>query len=120
MRPVHSGESSGRIRDMTHAATATQLAPHIVSRPGVRGGRPTLDTIAITVDVIAVAHERLGMSVEDLVEQYEVTRAQVYAALTYYLDHKAEIDARIKDDELRAEKFAAEHPPDMRNRVESL
>lgn len=83
----------------TSPADVTVLAPHIVSRPGVRGGKPVLDTIAITVDIIAIEHELHGMTVDDLVREHEITKAQAHAALAYYYDHKAEIDARIEREE---------------------
>jgi uncharacterized protein (DUF433 family) len=91
-------------------AQETFLAPHIVARPDVRDGKPTLDTIAITVDSIAVWHERMGMSVAEIVGNYDVTPAQVHAALAFYLDHKAEIDRRIEDGEMEAARLRAQHP----------
>lgn len=93
------------------------LAPHIVSRPGIRGGRPTLDTIAITVDLIAVWHEQTGMSVEEIAEEYELTLAQVHAALAYYYDHREEIDRRIAEEEAVHEAWVKQHPSLLRARL---
>jgi len=43
------------------------------------------------VDVLAALHNH-GWTVEDFVEQYDLTPAEVHAGLSYYYDHKDEID----------------------------
>lgn len=76
-----------------------------------------LDTIAITVDILAIEHELHGMTVDDLVREHEITKAQAHAALAYYYDHKAEIDARIEREEAEAERLAAKHPSLLRGKL---
>lgn len=66
------------------------------------------------VKVIEIALERLahGSSVEDIVEQHRglISLAQVHAALAYYYDHEAELNAEIErqlasSDQLRLESL---------------
>ena len=79
----------------------TTLDQHIEVTPEVCGGRPRLAGRRITVQHIAVQHERLGRSVDEIASEHDLTLADVYAALAYYHDHRAEVDAAIRaDDEL--------------------
>ena len=74
----------------------TLAIEHIVSDPGKRGGKPYIAGKGITVQHIAALHN-LGWTVQDLTEEFELTAGQVYAALSYYADHKHEMDQAIRD-----------------------
>ncbi len=72
----------------------------IVSTPGTCGGSPRIDGHRITVKHIVLDHQRGGMSPDEIVSSYSsLTLSDVYAALAYYHDHRAEIDADIKADD---------------------
>lgn len=73
--------------------------PHIYTNPEMHGGEPTIRTTGITVRNI-VASVQVGYSVEELLEAYPLTRAQVYDALSYYYDHAQEIEEFIKQNEV--------------------
>jgi uncharacterized protein (DUF433 family) len=63
--------------------------------PGVCGGRPRIDGTRLSVEWL-VKQLRAGDSPDDIVEMWpQVTRAALYSALSYYHDHKEEIDASI-------------------------
>ena len=83
---------------------ATTLDAHIEITPGVAGGKPRIAGHRITVQDIAVWHEHMGHSVDEIAKDYDLTLADVHAALAYYHDHRAAIDRRIRDDE----EFVAE------------
>jgi uncharacterized protein (DUF433 family) len=86
----------------------------IVSTPGIRGGRPCIDGHRITVDDIAIWHERLGMSPDEIVSAYPtITLADVHAALAYYYEHRAQIDAAIREGEQFAAEMKAKAPPSL-------
>jgi uncharacterized protein (DUF433 family) len=77
----------------------------IVSTPGTCGGRPRIDGHRITVEDVAVWHERMGMSPDEVVAEYPtLTLSDVHAALAYYYEHREQIDAAIED----GKRFAAE------------
>lgn len=88
-------------------ATALKRAayPHIVQTAGVRGSRPRIEGTRITVmDIVAL--ERTGLSPEQMCTYYSsrpLTLAEVYSALGYYHDHKAEIDDCFDHDRQWAE-----------------
>jgi uncharacterized protein (DUF433 family) len=75
------------------------LTPHIEITPDVAGGKPRIAGHRITVQNIVTWHERLGRSADEIATAYDLTLAEVYAALAYYYDHRDEIDAMIRADE---------------------
>jgi uncharacterized protein (DUF433 family) len=66
----------------------------------------------IKVQFIAVERARLGRTPEEIHGNYpHLTLAQVYAALAYYCDHQAEVDAQIEEANRLAEEMRAKSPP---------
>ena len=74
------------------------LDEHIELTPDTAGGKPRIRGRRITVQNVAIWHERLGKSADEIAAEYDLTLADVYAALAYYFDHRAEIDQRIEQD----------------------
>jgi uncharacterized protein (DUF433 family) len=74
------------------------ILTHVVVTPGVAGGKPRIAGHRITVQDIAVWHERLGLSADEIATEYGLSLADVYAALAYYYDHREEIDQAIRAD----------------------
>jgi uncharacterized protein (DUF433 family) len=77
-------------------ATKT-LDQHIELSPGIAGGKPRVAGHRITVHDIAIWHERLGKSADEIASDYALTLADVHAALAYYFDHRSDIDRDIAD-----------------------
>ncbi len=77
-------------------ATKT-LDQHIEVTPGIAGGKPRIAGHRITVQNIVIWHERIGKSVDEIIAEYDLTLADVYAALAYYYDHRSEIDHDIEE-----------------------
>jgi uncharacterized protein (DUF433 family) len=65
---------------------------HIEITPGVCGGPPRISGHRITVEDIAIWHERLGRSVEEIATEHGLNLAEIHAALSYDHDHREEID----------------------------
>jgi uncharacterized protein (DUF433 family) len=83
----------------------------IVSTAGIRGGKPRIAGHRITVSDIAIWHERMGMSPDEIVSEYStISLLDVHAALAYYFDHRDEIDRQIRDGEEFVEKLRAGVP----------
>ena len=72
---------------------------HIVSTPGVMGGKPRIAGHRVSVENIAVLHAWHQWSVIRITEELGLTIAQVHAALSYYYDHQEEIDRLIAEGE---------------------
>ena len=50
-----------------------------------------------------------GATIEEVMEQYNLSRAEVYAVLAYYHDHKDAIDRYFQEED----RFARENIPSM-------
>jgi len=70
---------------------------YIERKKGVCGGEPVIKGTRISVSLI-VELEQSGHSADEIVSMYpHITHAQVYDALSYYYDHKNEIDTIIME-----------------------
>lgn len=80
----------------------------LVRTPGISGGRLRIDGTGITVLQIAAMHKQ-GMSASEIAGQYpHITLGQVYTALAYYHNNKAEIDAELAEEEAEFDRLKAE------------
>jgi uncharacterized protein (DUF433 family) len=96
------------------------LDDHIELTPDIAGGKPRIRARRITVQDIAIWHERLGRSADEIAAEYDLTLADVYAALAYYFDHREEIDARMAADRAFAEALRARTPSLRDQKLRSL
>jgi len=71
------------------------LDQHIEITPGISGGEPRIAGHRITVRNIVLWHERLGKSVDEICSEYDLSLADVYAALAYYFDNREAMDCDI-------------------------
>ena len=94
------------------------LDQHIEVTPGVAGGKPRIAGHRITVQNIAVWHERLGKSADEIAVEYDLTLADVHAALAYYFDHQAEIDRSIEEGNAFAEALRQRTPSKVRQKLQ--
>lgn len=79
------------------------LDEHIEVTPGVTGGKARIAGRRITVENVVVWHERMGKSADEIATEHDLALADVYAALTYYFDHRDEIDESIREGDSFAE-----------------
>lgn len=73
------------------------LEQHIEITPSISGGKPRIAGHRITVENIAIWHEHMGKSADEIATEYDLTLADVYAALTYYFDHHTEINQSLEE-----------------------
>ncbi|MBN1947027.1 MAG: DUF433 domain-containing protein [Bradymonadales bacterium] len=59
-----------------------QLAPRIVADPSIRFGRPVIEGTRVPVERV-VGSLAGGMSIEEVTQEYDLTREDVLAALAY-------------------------------------
>jgi uncharacterized protein (DUF433 family) len=84
---------------MLAEATVDTVTTHIVATAGVAAAKPRIAGHRITVQNVVIWHERLGLSADEIATEYGLSLSDVYAALTYYYDHREEIDQSIRADE---------------------
>jgi uncharacterized protein (DUF433 family) len=79
------------------------LNSHITKTPGICGGKACIAGHRIRVADIVVWHERRGYSADEVVQFFPgLSLAEIHAALSYYFDHRVEIDAELTADETLA------------------
>lgn len=93
---------------------------HIEIHPNSRGGRPHIQGTRISVADVVLMHLRLGQSLEEIAVTYNLSMADVHAAMTWYFDHRSEIDQDIENDEAFAEAFRRNNPSLLRAKLNAL
>jgi uncharacterized protein (DUF433 family) len=94
------------------------FASHIESKPGVCGGKPCIAGTRIRVQDIYVWHELQGKSADEIVSDFKhLTMADVYAALSYYWDHRDEIQKQMADDKAFAESVRQRSPSLLKQKL---
>jgi len=90
----------------------TSITQHIETRDDVCGGKPCVAGTRIRVWDIHVWHDIQGQSPEEMVALYpQLTVADIYAALAYYLDHQKVIDQQAVEDRAFADQLETEQGP---------
>jgi uncharacterized protein (DUF433 family) len=82
----------------------------IVKNPDIRGGTPCVGGTSLRVSDIVMVHLFHKRTPDQIASDYEITLAQVYAALAYYYEHKSELDEDVRQQILRS-RSAKESPP---------
>ncbi len=86
----------------------------------VRSGKPRVSGTRITVEDIAVMHLKLGMSLIKIAGVYELSLAQVYAAMAYYFEHREDIDKRVAEEEALIQEYQRNHTSILQSKLEQL
>ena len=73
--------------------------------PQIRFGKPCISGTRVAVEDIAIMYLKLGDSLEEIAQEYNLSLASVYAAIAYYYDNQEEIDRRREEGKAYAEKF---------------
>jgi uncharacterized protein (DUF433 family) len=92
---------------------------HIELDARIRGGRPRIAGTRLAVADIVMLHLRMGKSLEEIAGKYQVTLGDVHAAMAYYYDHRAAIDADMSADEVYGDAFEQRRPSLLRARLDA-
>lgn len=90
---------------------------NIESTPEICGGKPRIAGHRITVANVAIWHERMGMSPDQISTEYGLSLADVHAALAYYFDHRPEIDQSIVDGQVFAGALRQRAPSKVQQKL---
>lgn len=77
----------------------------IAINPNVRSGRPYIIGTSVTVTDVAMAKNYHNQDADGIADWYGLTLSQVYGALAYYYDHKAELVQTIRAQIKQSENF---------------
>jgi uncharacterized protein (DUF433 family) len=98
---------------MTPESPTEVIHPYVERRSGVQGGRPVIKGSRFPFSSIVQNHRR-GPSPDEIIDTFPWLRPEeVYDALSYYYDHRAEIDAEIAE-LTDVEAAMRKHPPTLR------
>ena len=89
----------------------------IAITPGVCGGKPRIANRRITVEDIAIWHERLGLSADQIAAEYDLGLAEIYAALAYYFAHREAVETSIREGQTLAEAVRQATPSLVKQRL---
>jgi uncharacterized protein (DUF433 family) len=83
---------------------------HITRTPGVSGGEPCIAGRRIKARDVYVWYDLMGMTADEIASGYNLSLAQVHAALTYAYEHLEDIREAIRAEEAFSDRFKKQHP----------
>jgi uncharacterized protein (DUF433 family) len=96
----------------------TVSTEHIEKTPDVCGGSARIAGHRVRVLDVVVWHELRGYAADEIVAMFPgITLADVHAALTYYFDHRQEIDDEFRRDEQAAKDLLARYPSKVHGKL---
>jgi len=87
--------------------------------PDVRSGKPRIAGRRITVSDVAIWHEHMGLTPQQIAVDYDLSLAQVYASLAYYHAHRDDIEAEIEESLRFAEALRQQAPSPLERKRQS-
>jgi len=93
------------------------LVQHIVKKRGICGGKACVAGTRIRVQDVYVWHELRGQSVDAIVVEFpQLNKAEVYAALAYFWDHREEILKQMADEDALVREIKARTPSKLQQK----
>lgn len=84
--------------------------PYVVSKKGIRGGAPIIEGTSIKVMDIAIRYDILGNSPDEIIAAYpDLSLSQVHDALSYYYEHKEQMDKHWKESLKKIDQMRKRH-----------
>jgi uncharacterized protein (DUF433 family) len=74
-----------------------QIAP--INYIEIRDGKPLIAGTGLKVAIIAPMYVRYNVPIDWIAENYDLTPAQIHAAISYYYDHAEELDRFVQEGE---------------------
>jgi uncharacterized protein (DUF433 family) len=80
--------------------------PYVQINPKICNGSPVIVGTRIRIVDIAIEYEYMNHSPDDIINAHpHLKLEQVHDALSYYYEHRAELDQKIKEDEEFVQKL---------------
>jgi uncharacterized protein (DUF433 family) len=94
------------------------IREHVEMVDGASGPKARIAGHRIRVLDVAIWHEKLGMSPDEIVDAYPtLTLADVYAALAYYWDHRDQIERAIAEEHAFVEAFRRDYVTPLQEKL---
>lgn len=98
-------------------STTPTIADLIVETPGTCGGRPRIAGRRVTVENVAVWHERMGLEADVICSEYNLTLGQVHAALAHYFENREAIDRSIREGDVMVESLRSSNASPLQEKL---
>jgi uncharacterized protein (DUF433 family) len=95
-------------------AEKVDLSKYIETR--LMSGRPHIRGKRVPVSIIASNANQRGITISELADEFTLTEAEVLAAMLYYREHQAEIDAQTDEDNALFEAMAQQQDAKWRKK----
>ena len=101
------------------AIAAKQIRhPYITADKKIRSGEPVISGTSIRVLDVAIRYEVMGMSPEDIMLSFpHLNLSQIHDALSYYYEHKNEMDKEWKAGIKGVEALKKLHPSILEKKI---
>lgn len=96
---------------MSEPAAYNVTAAYIEQKPGYAGGEPHIAGHRIKVRHVYVWYELMGMTPDEIANSYDLTLAQVHAALAYAYENIEAIQQAIREADTFVESMKKQYPP---------
>lgn len=93
------------------------LDQRIVMDPDIRGGKPCIAGRRISVSDIAIWHELMSKDVDEIAFEYDLSVVDIYVALAFYHENKAEIDLSIQQSREFANELKVKTPSKLKQKL---
>lgn len=94
---------------------------HIEIVQGAGGPKARIAGSRIRVEDVAIWHEKMGMSADEIVSTYPtLTMADVHAALAYYWDHREEMERKMAEDDAFVKELKRQTPSPLIEKLKRL
>ena len=105
---------------MSVDSTRETKHPYITITPEVKGRSPIIAGTRTKVTDIAIQYEFIGMTPDQIIEQFpHLTLAQIHDALSYYYEHKSDLDRAYKNDQLLTNELQKHYPSRLRAKLKA-
>jgi uncharacterized protein (DUF433 family) len=99
---------------------ASTLDSYIEIKAGVRSGKPTIAGRRIAVQDVVVWYDRLGLSSDAIATEYDLSLAEIHAALAYYFDNREEIDKDLAEAGAVAETLRSQTRSPLQTKLDAF
>jgi uncharacterized protein (DUF433 family) len=97
--------------------TTQSLYRHLVATPDTLGGKTRIAGRRISVEDIAIWHVKLGKTVDEICAEYDLSLAEVHAALAYCYDHQTDIERDINEGDALLKALRDSSPSKLAKRL---
>lgn len=92
--------------------------PYITIGRKSKGGEPAIVGTRTSVTDIAIRYEFGGMTPDQIIEQFpHLTLAQIHDALSYYYEHKLELDDAYKKQQTLVNELKKHYPSRLKAKL---